>query len=104
MNTPLGQARLNMMAATIAGDEELAAVMEGLAQQELLKLMPAGPPSPENVVPTSMAAGVTPPHMMGAQDPAANALQGIEAGPFVGQQMASRQMAEAQGNGVAGGV
>jgi hypothetical protein len=66
MNTPLGQARLNMMAAQIAGDEELEQIMKALAQEELMKLMPAAPPTPDNVVPSSIGAGLQPP-MMGGQ-------------------------------------
>ena len=93
--TPAGQADIIALAATIAGDEEQAAIMTALAAQELLKLMPGAPPTPDNVVPTSMAAGVTPPHMMGAQNPAEQALAGIEQGPFAGQQNSAQQMAGA---------
>lgn len=64
--SPPGQARLLMMSAKIAGDEEMAAIMEGLAAQELVKLMPLEQPNPSNVVPASIGAGLQPPpHMMG---------------------------------------
>jgi len=93
--TPLGLARLNMMAATIAGDEELAAIMEGLAAQELVKLNPMAGPETGNVVPAGIGAGLQPPHMMGTS--MANPIDSQ-----VGGMMQGALQASAPGGGVAG--
>ena len=94
MNTPLGMARLNTMAAQIAGDDELEAIMKGLAAQELLKLMPADPATPDNVVPSSIGAGLQPPHMTGmvAPNPVESQVGGIMGGAMNGQPGAREPM------------
>lgn len=85
MNTPLGLAQLNMMAAKIAGDEQMADIMEGLAAQELVKLMPMEQPNPNNVVPSAIGAGLQAPQGGGmtgmvAPNPVDASVGGIMAG------------------------
>lgn len=89
-NTPLGQAKLMEWAARIAGDEEEAAIMEALAQQELLKILPTGPNQQANVIPAGAATAGVPDPMgpqgaasltgMGGAGPAQQSLAGIIGG------------------------
>lgn len=100
-NSPLGQARLMGRAAELAADKELAAIMKGLEEQALVQLFPGQPAGPGNVVPTSIAAGVTPPHMTGmgggAVNPAEQALAGIVSGGMQAGPMMQEGMVEAGG-------
>ena len=79
-NTPLGQAKLMAWAAKIAGDEEEAAVMEALAAQELMKLMPEGPNQAANTLPTGAATAGVPGPELAMPDTAASSLGGVIAG------------------------
>lgn len=100
MSTPYGLAMLNLEAAQYAGDEEQAAIMEGIAAQELLKILPQGPETSDNVMPAASLAGMQGPAMTGmvAPNPVDSAVGGVMAGAMQSGGMA--QSAGVPGNGL----
>jgi hypothetical protein len=84
---PAGMAALLSRAATIAGDDEQAAIMEAMAAMELMKLNPMAQATADNVVPSSIGAGLQPPsHMTGmvAPNPVESQVDGIMGGEMNG--------------------